>query len=61
MSMTRRQCLSLVVLASLLGASVVLPAALDEVARLFRAGRYDDARALRPDAVASGRDGEAAL
>jgi tetratricopeptide (TPR) repeat protein len=58
---TRRAFVFLLAAACVLGASVALPAALDEVARLFRAGRYNQARALDPAELSSGRHGEAAL
>jgi tetratricopeptide (TPR) repeat protein len=50
-----------VVLCTLLDASAARPAALAEVARLFLAGQYAQARALDPANVASGRHGEGAL
>lgn len=63
----RRSLTLIVLLACGLGASVALSpkvalsATLDEVARLFRTGRYAQARALSPAEVRSGRPGEAAL
>lgn len=48
-------------LVSLGAAAVVLPAGLDEVARLFATGRYDQARALDPAEMSHGRPGEATL
>jgi tetratricopeptide (TPR) repeat protein len=61
MRIIRRPLVCLVVAASLFGASIALAAALDEVSRLFRAGRYDQARALSPAELSSGRQGEAVL